>query len=184
MVIELTKRKTELFETKLLAHLSHKVCRILSSPDSLLRPPFFSGELLFFSFYCEGVWGWCLMPLGEPGSVTPLFTVPFFFLQEPVDWFGWVPLIGFSWLPSKAHLWHLSVSPCTFHTPIYCQWVNVAKCEYGAGVGFNIFDSSFPIVNHFAHVALLLLHFLLPALPSLWVFFGKYLRISLLKVSV
>ena len=36
----------------------------------------FSGELLFFSFYCERVWGWCSMPLGKPGPVTPLFVVP------------------------------------------------------------------------------------------------------------
>ena len=49
---------------------------------SLLRPPFFSGQLLFFSSYCEGVWGWCLMPLGEPGPVTPLFAIPLFFFKH------------------------------------------------------------------------------------------------------
>ena len=33
------------------------------------------------------------MPLGEPGPVTPLSRPgPLFFLQEPVDWFGWEPL--------------------------------------------------------------------------------------------
>ena len=43
----------------------------------VLGPLFiFSGELLFFSFYCERVWGWCSMPLGKPGPVTPLFVVP------------------------------------------------------------------------------------------------------------
>ena len=99
----------------------------------LLRPAFFSGELLFFSFYCEGVWGWCLMPLGEPGPVTPLFAVPFFPSSTfRLVWVGAthrVVMVTF-----QAHLWRLSVSPCTFPTPIYRRWVNVAKCYLGSGL--------------------------------------------------
>ena len=70
------------------------------------------------------------MPLGEPGPVTPLFAIPPFFLQAPVDWFGLVPLTGLSWLPSKlncsafqiyfAPFPHLSIA--TGHI-CFCTWL-------------------------------------------------------------
>ena len=56
-------------------HLNHwRTCfRQVLGPLYIL-----SGKLLFFSFYCKQVWGWCLMPLGKPGPVTPLFAFPVF----------------------------------------------------------------------------------------------------------
>ena len=51
------------------------------------------GELLFFSFYCERVWGWCSMPLGKPGPVTPLFVVPV--------WVGATPRIMNTLIPPR-----------------------------------------------------------------------------------
>ena len=96
----------------------------------------FSGKLLFFSFYCEWVWGWCLTPLGKPGPVIPLFVVPlFFFFHASVDRFGWVPLPGLSWIH-----WHLQGSlncpPFHFtmhlpHTHLLSMGLNVAKCNLG-----------------------------------------------------
>ena len=83
---------------------------------------------LFFSFYCEGVWGWCLMPLGKPGPVTPPFAVPFSSSACRLVWMGAthrVVMVTF-----QAHLQHLSVSPFTFPTPISSiadglMWLNV-----------------------------------------------------------
>ena len=81
------------------------------------------------------------MPLGEPGPVTPLFAIPLFFLQAPVDWFGLVPLTGLSWLPSRLQLQCLPDLLRTFPTLIYCHWaymflhlVNVTKCYSGSGL--------------------------------------------------
>ena len=106
---------------------------------SMLRPPFFSGQLLFFSFYCEGVWGWCLMPLGEPGPVTPLFAIPLFFSSSTcrLVWVGAthrVVMVTF-----QAQLQCLSDLLRTFPTLIYCHWaymflhlVIVTKCYSGS----------------------------------------------------
>ena len=56
----------------------------------------FSSELLFFSFYCKGK----REKRGNMSCDSPV-RCPLFFLQAPVDWFGWVPLTGLSWLPSR-----------------------------------------------------------------------------------
>ena len=60
---------------------------------------------------------------------------------------------------------------------------------YGAVLGLAYFTVLFPksiillmILSH--AVALHVAQFLLPAFPSLWMFFGKYMSISPLKVSV
>ena len=103
--------------------------------------------------------------------MTPLFVVLFFFLQAPVDWFGWVPLTGLSWLPSRltcgAFQFHHAPSPHhLLPTGMQFRQQSPSLIEYGAVLGFSIFYSTFPIVNHFAHVAMLLSHFSLPALPS------------------
>ena len=79
------------------------------------------GELLFFSFYCERVWGWCLMPLGKPGPVTQLFVAPVFFFKHLV-WVGATPRVLMNTLiPPRL----TSISPCTFPTPTYCQWAKM-----------------------------------------------------------
>ena len=63
----------------------------------VLGPLFiFSGEFLFFSFYWERVWGWCLMPLGKTRFCDSTVPGPWFFTQASVDWFGWPPLSGLS----------------------------------------------------------------------------------------
>ena len=95
----------------------------------------FTGELLFFCFYCEQVWGWCLMPLRKPGPVIPLFVVLVFCVQASVDWFGWAPLPGLSWIH-----WYLQCSlncpPFHFtmhfpHTHLLSMGLNVVKCNLG-----------------------------------------------------
>ena len=93
------------------------------------------GELLIFSFYCERVWGWCFNALGETRSCDSTVCSPCFFLQASVDWFGWAPLQGLSWIH-----WYLQVSlNCppfhfTMHLPythLLSMGLNVAKFNWG-----------------------------------------------------
>ena len=71
----------------------------------VLGPLFiFSSELLFCSFYCKGKWE----KRGNLSCDSPV-CCPLLFLQAPVDWFGWVPLTGLSWLPSR-----LTCAPFSF----------------------------------------------------------------------
>ena len=126
---------------------------------------------------------------GETMSCDSPVHCPLFFLQALVDWFGWVPLTGLSWLPSRltcgTFQFHHAPSP---HPSIAngLIWLNAlqAAASISNRIWGNLGLQHILQHYHFANVAMLLLHFLLPALPSLWVLFGKYLHISPLKVSV
>ena len=80
-----------------------------TSFQQVLGPLFiFSGELLFFSFYCERVWGQCLMPLGKPGPVTPLFAVSVFFFKHLWSGLGGHHSQGcHEYIPSRLTYGHL-----------------------------------------------------------------------------
>ena len=148
-----------------------------------------------------------LYALGETRSCDSTVCGSCFFLQASVVWFGWAP---FPWVVMntliRSRLTYSSLpfyhAPILSHTQLLSMGnLNVAKCNlgkakhdtmlassrhliivYGVVLGFNIFYSTFPEVNHFAPVALA--QFFLPAFPSLWMFFGKYMSTSPLKFSV
>ena len=125
---------------------------------------------------------------GETRSCESPVRCPPFFIQAPVDWFGWVPITGLSWLPSRLTCGTFQFHHAPSTQPSIADGLMWLKCNLGSSLhhqsnmgwswALALFYSTFPIVNHFAHVAMLLLLFLLPALPSLWVFSGKYLHIS------
>ena len=79
--------------------------------------------------------GLVLNALGETRSCDSTVCGPCFFLQASVDWFGWAPLAGLSWIH-----WYLQGSlncpPFHFtmhlpHTHLLSMGLNVAKCNWG-----------------------------------------------------
>ena len=73
--------------------------------------------------------------LGETRSCDSTVCGPCFFIQASVDWFGWAPLPGLSWMH-----WYLQGSlncpPFHFtmhfpHTHLLSMGLNVAKCNLG-----------------------------------------------------
>ena len=95
---------------------------------------FFSFFFLLFSFSILHSFLHCFsLVFIAREFVTPLFAVPVFSSSTcRLVWVGAthkVVMVTF-----QAHLRHLSVFPCTFPTPIYCRWVNVAKYNLDSGL--------------------------------------------------
>ena len=92
----------------------------------VLGPLYILSGMLFFSFYCERVWGWCLMPLGKPGPVTPLFVVPVFFFKHLWSGLGGHYSQGcHEYIPSR--LTYGSLPFHHTHTHLLSMGLNVAK---------------------------------------------------------
>ena len=79
--------------------------------------------------------GLVLNALGKTRSCDSTVCGPCFFLQASVDWFGWAPLAGLSWIH-----WYLqgSLNCSRFHftmhlphTHLLSMGLNVAKCNWG-----------------------------------------------------
>ena len=75
-----------------------------------------------------------LNALGETRSCdSPVCSPPFFCSSTcRLVWVGATDRVVM--VTFQVHLRRPSVSPCTFPTPIYCRWVNVAKCNLGSGL--------------------------------------------------
>ena len=69
-----------------------------------------------------------LTALGGTRSCDSPVCSPLFFVQALVDWFGWVPLTGLSWLPSRFTCGALQFHHAPFPHPSIADglmWLNV-----------------------------------------------------------
>ena len=84
---------------------------------------------------------------------------PPFFIQAPVDWFGWVPLTGLSWLPSRLTCGTFQFHHAPSTQPSIADGLMWLKCNLGSSLhhqsnmgwswALALFYSTFPIVNHY-----------------------------------
>ena len=76
--------------------------------------------------------GLVLNALGETRSCDSTVCGPCFFLQASVDWFGWVPLPGLSWIHWYFQGSFMAAFHFTMHFPhthLLSKGLNVVKCN-------------------------------------------------------
>ena len=76
--------------------------------------------------------GLVLYALGETRSCDSTVCGPCFFLQASVDWFGWVPLPGLSWIHWYFQGSFMAAFHFTMHFPhthLLSKGLNVVKCN-------------------------------------------------------